>query len=76
MRDRRKDFMESQVIWFENVYQQFLKDNEGYSNVLSYIEGKYKGKKSLYCKVARKAGYKAYYRTDKATKVRYYFFEA
>lgn len=56
MIDSRKRTDEQLLIWFKNVYTDFLEDNKGFANILDYIEGKYNGDKDFYAKIARKAG--------------------
>lgn len=56
MIDSRKRTAEQLLIWFKNVYTDYLQDNKGYINILEYIEGIYGGDKDFYAKIARRAG--------------------
>lgn len=56
MIDSRKRTSEQLLIWFKNVYSEFLNDNKGYANILDYIEGIYGGDKGFYAVIARRAG--------------------
>ena len=59
MSNSRQNTKIEHVNWFNVVYQEFLKENKGYSNPLEYIEGVYGGSKAHYCKIARLAGFEA-----------------
>jgi len=56
MIDSRKRTEQQLLIWFKNIYTDFLQDNKGYANVLDYINGVYMGDKDFWAKIARKAG--------------------
>ena len=72
MIDSRKKITQAHVNWFKAVYVEFLKDNKGFSNPLSYIEGVYgaEGDKDYWAKIARRSGYKCIKRND------VYYFQA
>jgi len=44
--------------WFKIVYTQYLEENNGYLNILDYLQGMFDCDKDYWAKVARKAGLK------------------
>jgi len=42
--------------WFKIVYTQYLQENNGYLNILDYLNGMFDCDRDYWAKIARKAG--------------------
>jgi len=42
--------------WFKIVYTQYLQENNGYLNILDYLNGMFDCDRDYWTKIARKAG--------------------